>query len=86
MEESKNNHDNNSNSDDRSHSQSSQADEHKNDVDFLDLNTIKKELSFDNTWIYKNKDAKSAWFSLKNDLTTLTTVFYANNKSVKKRI
>ncbi|WP_434325183.1 LppA family lipoprotein [Mycoplasma capricolum] len=84
MEESENNHDNNSNSDDRSHSESSQTDEHKNDVDFLDLNTIKKELSFDNTWIYKNKDAKSAWFSIKNDLTTLTTVFYANNKSVKK--
>ncbi|EXU60036.1 LppA family lipoprotein [Mycoplasma mycoides] len=55
-----------------------------NNVDLSDLDKIKKELSFDNYLIYKQKDPISAWSMLKNDLSTITTVFYNTNKNVKR--
>ncbi|WFQ91432.1 hypothetical protein MFERI14815_00013 [Mycoplasma feriruminatoris] len=60
-----------------------QPNEHK--VDFLDLEKIKAELSYKTIKLYADKDPRSAWFSLKNDITTFSNLLFRENESIKNK-
>ncbi|WP_434324599.1 LppA family lipoprotein [Mycoplasma capricolum] len=63
-----------------------QADQpNHHNVDFSDLEKIKTKLSYKSIKLYSDKDPRSAWFSLKNDLETFSNIFYRENKDLKNK-
>ncbi|WP_017698157.1 LppA family lipoprotein [Mycoplasma mycoides] len=56
-----------------------------NKVDFYDLDKIKTELSYKSIKLYADKDPRSAWFDLKNDLNTFSNLLYREYENIKNK-
>ncbi|QVK02817.1 LppA family lipoprotein [Mycoplasma mycoides] len=56
-----------------------------NKVDFSDLDKIKTELSYKSIKLYADKDPRSAWFALKNDLNSFSNLLYREYENIKNK-
>ncbi|QVK08536.1 LppA family lipoprotein [Mycoplasma mycoides] len=56
-----------------------------NKADFSDLDKIKTELSYKSIKLYADKDPRSAWFALKNDLNSFSNLLYREYENIKNK-